>query len=406
MGIIDDFLVAQRSKRQKVYCIGDSMIDEYYDVRVNRISPEFPMPIMVSNTDEPVTRPGGVANVSRQYKHFNVDSTLVCFTDTAAVSVFREAKLNYVPCTTLKSYVPRKRRFLDGKIQVKRWDVEKDIYDLSDADQARRDSLDFTKHLSAPDLVILSDYNKGFFSPDFAQQWIQRYKDSVTLVDPKKGPLDQWKGCKVFKPNAAEARDLSGRTNWKDQCDYFRKVLECECVAITLAGYGVVGWDKDYFEYRPDYSIEPESVVGAGDCFAALFGLAYSLGFSGYDSSKIGFEAGVIYVQRNKNRPVVPAELVPSKVVSAEDLTSRDFKLVLTDGYFDKPLTAEYVEHLNHAKKQGDKLVVALRSSGGSYPDQTAIISNLRSVDFVILSPDENLVTIIKPDVTSCNDRS
>jgi bifunctional ADP-heptose synthase (sugar kinase/adenylyltransferase) len=39
--------------RLKIAVLGDSMIDEYFDVQVKRISPEYPIPILQSECNDP-----------------------------------------------------------------------------------------------------------------------------------------------------------------------------------------------------------------------------------------------------------------------------------------------------------------------------------------------------------------
>jgi len=55
--VVDKFLKNNRNKKIKIHCIGDAIIDEYYNVKVDRISPEHPVPVM-SCQNEHVSRPG------------------------------------------------------------------------------------------------------------------------------------------------------------------------------------------------------------------------------------------------------------------------------------------------------------------------------------------------------------
>jgi bifunctional ADP-heptose synthase (sugar kinase/adenylyltransferase) len=41
--------------------VGDSIVDEYFNVKITRISPEFPTQIMHSNTNIPAAKVPGVA---------------------------------------------------------------------------------------------------------------------------------------------------------------------------------------------------------------------------------------------------------------------------------------------------------------------------------------------------------
>lgn len=404
MEAITNFLFENRCKKLSVHCVGDAMIDEYYNVNVNRISPEFPMPIMLSEDDKPICRPGGAANVAYQLRHFNAWVELICNLDHRAFDLFKEHDVSYTYSATMArdKKLPIKRRFLDNGIQVKRWDIEVKGHGVSEKDY--KFSMDYCidqykRMAPLADIAILSDYDKGFFSDYYAHLWTTTLKQrgTKTIVDPKKGPINKWKFCTVFKPNAAEARELSGLTDHHAQCRFFKQTLDCEHVIITKSGEGLAGiWGKEYFEYTPEDKVYAESVIGAGDCFDAILALALGHGIHVVEAAQIAFEAGKIYVQNKMNRPIVPAELSKTRIVHPDDLASRDFKLVFTNGCFDI-LHAGHLQTLEFAKAKGDKLVVAINSDesvkqlkGDNRPiipeDQRAkILASLRMVDFVVI---------------------
>jgi D-beta-D-heptose 7-phosphate kinase/D-beta-D-heptose 1-phosphate adenosyltransferase len=264
-----------------------------------------------------------------------------------------------------------------------------------------------------PDVVILSDYNKGFFHGDEGSI-LGQYHNSITIVDPKKGPLRKWRGCSIFKPNAKEAFDLSGKTKWKEQAKYFQNELECESVVITDGGRKVSGVHKDkFFCFTPDKQVEVESVIGAGDTFCVFLAMAVGHGFSVPEASEIAWNAGAVYVQNKMNRPIVPAEISANNIVCPEDLASRDFKLVFTNGCFDL-LHEGHLQTLRFAREKGDKLVVALNSDesikrlkGDDRPikpldQRMAVVAALEMVDFVVSFEEDTPLEVIKkikPDV-------
>jgi D-beta-D-heptose 7-phosphate kinase/D-beta-D-heptose 1-phosphate adenosyltransferase len=414
--ILNNFLENNNKKRLKIHCVGDAMIDEYYKVKVNRISPEHPVPVMVCQNDV-VRKPGGSANVAYQFKHLNVDTQLICFYDKIAFSIFSQHNIPSLPLevSNLTCCLPIKRRYLDNGVQVApRHDFEKKLCGLS------LDQIDiFSKSLISlikddlPDVAILSDYDKGFFQSE-KYRILDHYKNVITIVDPKNGPLDKWKGCTIFKPNSKEAESLSGKKNWKDQAKFIQEKIECESVVITFGGEKVAGiWKNDFFVYTPDKQVNVESVIGAGDCFAAFFASAIGHGFNPIEAAEISWTAGSVYVQQRMNRPVVPAELSPDKIVSPDDLTSRDFKLVFTNGCFDI-LHKGHIETLKFCKSKGDKLVVALNSDESikKFKDKLrpivplehrmAVMSAIEFVDFVVCFDQEtplDVIKKIKPDV-------
>jgi D-beta-D-heptose 7-phosphate kinase/D-beta-D-heptose 1-phosphate adenosyltransferase len=94
------------------------------------------------------------------------------------------------------------------------------------------------------------------------------------------------------------------------------------------------------------------------------------------------------------------------------ELKNKSRKIVFTNGCFDI-IHAGHVAYLNKAKQLGDILIVGLNSDssvkklkGNNRPivtedDRAYIISNLKSVDFVVIFSDDtpyNLIGKIKPD--------
>jgi D-beta-D-heptose 7-phosphate kinase/D-beta-D-heptose 1-phosphate adenosyltransferase len=423
-------------KAPRIAVIGDAMIDEYYEVEANRISPEFPIPVMkllkFEDGDFCKRYPGGAANVAYQLKNFNFDVGLFFGEDLEDIFHKNGMKNIYfnkeMPGYINRSRVPVKKRFWDREkdFPLCRIDVEEKNYGIDVnrvngaeyLDEMRKDMTKYAKEFK-PYVTIYSDYDKGMFS-DITEPIIDDLDPSLSIVDPKNGPLSKWKGCTIIKPNAKEAEVMSGETDWKKQADYFHDQTDCTAVVITQAGKGVVGkigYDG-YFEYFPETEVFAESVVGAGDCFTAFLAMCMSHQMDLLDAIKVAFEAGRVYVQRKHNKPVTPKELlkhadsIMSKFATIEELKDRDYKLVFTNGCFD-------IMHLGHlhilekAKSKGDKLVVAINtdesvkmSKGESRPilpleQRKKMIAALECVDFVIEFSEKtpyNLIKEIIPD--------
>lgn len=415
--LVREFLVRNRRRRLQVHCVGDAMVDEYYSVKVNRISPEFPMPIMSSDHASSVKLPGGVANVAYQFRHFNVDARLVCIADDEAEHVFSAYGVTrWDALCRIRGKLPVKQRFLDGDVQVTRRDVEVPLC-MVPPELLEYFLCDYGKVMAAdpsrPDVAVLSDYDKGFFSCE-RQRVLDFYRGCTTVVDPKRGPLSKWKGCTIFKPNAAEAIALTGLTGWADQAKYLRDTLECEAVVITHGGDYVAGVSPDGpFCHKPLRTTAARSVVGAGDCFGAVFAMAVGHGFPVPDAVVIAQVAGGAYVAHKMNRPVCPADLITDGVIAAGDLAARDFKLVLANGCFDI-LHRGHLETLKAAKGLGDRLVVAVNSDasvarlkGPTRPvvpleDRMRVLAALKWVDYVVPFDEDTPLEVIKaarPDV-------
>lgn len=410
--LLVDFLKKDIQNKSRINVIGDSMVDEYHIVDVNRISPEFPIPIYKSDSLEPDNIvPGGAANVAFQFKHFNVSVELISLLDKKANIVCNLNDINTNYSRVLDSItMPTKKRMYADSLPIVRWDIEKENYGLDDI---KKTLLDI--EIPDSDFNIFSDYSKGVF----CCPWFRRFfKNSKSLVDPKNKNLDFWQDCTVLKPNAIEAKQLSDRKNWRDQIDFFINSLRCSSVVITQAGDGVVGKDHDYFEHKYlDIKTNPNSVIGAGDCFGAFLCMALTNGFSLEEASIIAFTAGSFYVTRKLNRPICGAELLSHaeiKIIDEPDiLKNRNFKLVATNGCFDL-LHAGHIETLNYAKKQGDKLCVLVNSDksikelkGESRPILTLdkrlqMLASLDMIDYIISFDEQTPETMLRkfmPDV-------
>lgn len=400
--------------------IGDAMIDEYYDVKIKRISPECPIPIMHSKEHEPKILPGGAANVVHQFKNFNAKVNLGCLLDYKAKRIFEDARINTDYSVNIAHDISRKRRYYSEHIQVARIDIEKNNYGFNHDDLFLKTESLFDKFvLNDFQAVIFSDYGKGIFN-FFKNEYLKKFP--ITVVDPKNGDLTRWRGCTVLKPNQEEALKLSGKDNVRDAGLYLSELLECS-VVITQAAQGISVFEKGGItEIRPTVSpAVAESVIGAGDAFITFLTMAMCRGFSLQESADIAFKAGTLYVLNKHNKPLDRFSIIHSidsigaKVINydeADMLCNRDYKLVFTNGCFDI-MHMGHIDCLKFAKSQGDKLVVGLNSDESvsrlkpgrpimSVKDRASVLAACEYVDYIVVFDDDTPLELIKkisPDV-------
>lgn len=413
--LIIKFLDDVLNKKISINVIGDNIVDEYYDVDVERISPEFPIPVYKSNSMDPSSGliPGGAANVAAQFSFFNVNVELVTLLDKLCQVVYESKgiKTNYSKILG-NIFIPRKRRIYSQNIPLVRHDFEKENYGLDDI---KRQLLDF--NIPDSDFNIFSDYSKGLFCIPWFRKFMQ---NAENIVDPKSNFIDLWEGCTYFKPNSVEAERLSERKNFRDQLEFFMDALKCKGVIITQSGDGVVGKDinQDLFEIRPASKMpSPQSVIGAGDCFVAFVTMALARGFNLQEASTLAFAAGSLYVQKKHNSPLCPVdlfELTGQKLVANPAiLKKRNFTLSFTNGCFDL-LHAGHLSSLSFAKKQGQKLCVAVNSDESvkslkqenrpiiNLNNRIKMLESLEFIDYIVVFDDDtpyDLIDTIRPDV-------
>ena len=396
-------------KKPTVSVVGDTIIDEYYKVSVNRISPEFPIPVMKSHNANPYkTVCGGAANVANQFKYFPVDTKLVTFLNFYAKEVCDSEGINTdfsVSCDSC--LVPIKKRFYHDDHPIMRWDTETFNYGINDLQKA-------LKNLEPPEsnVVIYSDYDKGLFNKKFNMS-----NNGLSLVDPK-SEMRRWNGCGIFKPNYHEACGMTGETEPKKQIEKIIKKIKCNSVVITKSGEGVYGFSpkEGHVLVEPKTQImKPESVIGAGDCFMSFLAMSMACGFTLKKSLEGAFMAGTLYVSNKYNQPLCMADLLrKNKVIrNWEHLAKRNFTLVVTGGCFDV-LHKGHMHSLREAKKHGDRLCVTLNSDesikklkGSKRPimpleSRIEVLKSIEFVDYIVVfneNTPENVLKSLKPDV-------
>lgn len=413
MEIMKNFLRKIEKHKKTIYVVGDPMLDEYFNVKVSRISPEFPTQVMLSSNYKPSkSKPGGAANVCFQLTNFNADVTLFGPLDPKSKVIF-EKNYNF-NCKTypmLDGRIPRKKRFYDGDYALPRWDVEKENYGHKLPNELRKSVFKiFEKSIEAkkPDVVIFSDYGKGVFDEKIAQKYVKlcKKKKIFTIVDPK-NILEAWSDCDIFKPNEKEVKNLSFDNHVLGAGIDIVNKLNCKAVIVTRGGQPpmiverteskpVVSWADEELEIK-----RPQSVIGAGDCFVSFLAMAITHGYSYEEATSIAYKAGSLYVENKYNRPLYPHELTESKFLSGENLAKllkddyfKNKKVAITNGCYDI-IHPGHIHLLKEAKKRADILIVALNSDDSvkrlkgmdrpcnNLEDRISVISGLGCVDLV-----------------------
>lgn len=391
--------------------IGDVLIDEYYQVEVDRISPEFPIPVHHSKNENPTNvLCGGAANVAAQFKNFGVNVNLISLMNSRTQKICESNGIS-----TKNSIIddkinnPIKKRFYKDFHPLIRWDIEQPAFGLQNIDE-HLNKID----LPDADINIFSDYDKGLFSTNWHKKFLTKSK---SLVDPKKN-FKIWENCYLFKPNAVEAKRFVLKDNAEDQLKWIQALLNCENVVITNSGYGVSAIDDDQKIYKvlPHRVLtKPESVIGAGDCFMAFLAMSVGLNMDLLDCLSIAFEAGTNYVANRYNKPLNPSDFfIKDKVITNPAvLKNRDFDLVWSNGCYDI-MHFGHVNSLKYAKSLGTKLCVGVNSDesikrlkGDNRPivplkERVEMLKALDCVDFVVVLEDDfpqNIIEQIKPDV-------
>ncbi len=268
-----------------VAIVGDVMLDSYITGRTERISPEAPVPIL--NLEQREDRLGGAANVALNISSLGAKASLIgLIGDDKDGTTIKglcgtHQKISQHLISDETRVTTRKTRIISQSQHLLRIDEEETHpVGTKTVDQVVS-ILEQIHNDHKIDIVILQDYNKGFFSPDMITNviaWCSE-KGLKTCLDPKKENLLLYKGVTVFKPNLKELSWLLDRpikVNTQDlntSAQLVLDTLDCKQVILTLGSKGVFIKVKDAYHYDKITAKSITDVSGAGDSVLALTSL-------------------------------------------------------------------------------------------------------------------------------------
>jgi rfaE bifunctional protein kinase chain/domain len=267
-----------------VLIIGDVMIDSYLWGKVERISPEAPVPILQVEKRE--IRPGGAANVALNIKSLGA-TPLLCGlvgNDADGSNFIKILQDNELPTEGIVSSPDRvttiKHRIISSAHHMLRVDQEDDrVTNTSELNllKARIDSL-----LDKAHVIIFEDYDKGVLSEELIAYVTDKAnaKGIPTVVDPKKRNFLHYKNCSLFKPNRKELKEgiktdanLNDSKQLEHTVEELMRLLTCDSVLITLSEKGVYWTNKTDHLHISAHHREIADVSGAGDTVISVAAL-------------------------------------------------------------------------------------------------------------------------------------
>src|SRR6185312_6143553 len=201
-----------RFKDARVLVVGDVMLDRFVYGRVSRISPEAPVPVLA--VEREAQSLGGAGNVARNIASLGGQATLIggkCQDEAGARLddlLTRDGRIRNALVTSDRGRTTDKVRYIADQQQVMRADHEAHWRGgetggiLAAARQA----------ISDHDVLVVSDYAKGFLPPALVQGLIAlgREEGKPVIVDPKGAALGHYDGATVITPNKQEAANATG----------------------------------------------------------------------------------------------------------------------------------------------------------------------------------------------------
>ena len=442
----------------KVLVIGDIMLDRFEYGKVERISPEAPVPVFRFEREKQML--GGAGNVVANL------AALGCRTVFTGIigddlngeilsSMLRKAGA-HSHTLKLKNYPTIiKTRYIANNNHLLRADQEASM--PFDETLIPKFQSILEKAVSMADIVLVSDYNKGLINSSVCPLVIEtcRKAGKKIIVDPKGADYSKYAGATLVKPNLKEFSEAVGR-KFDPKSDSFRSDIikgaellfdkyGIENLIVTLSEHGMMlisSLAPDKAMQIPTAAREVFDVSGAGDTSLAALGAALGAGVPIVDAVKLANAASGIVVGKlgtatvtaeelkkainekkdsysaKTDRKILPERKVISLDKAAEivkDLRARHKTIGFTNGCFD----CCHLGHLSSfikAKEACDVLFVAMNSDssvkklkGPSRPIQdektrSLLLASLEYIDYVIIFDEDSpmgIVDSLRPDIVA-----
>ncbi len=297
---------------KKIIVVGDIMIDTYIYGKVNRISPEAPVPVV--NFESRSYHLGGAANVALNIKALGATAFICSF-----VGQDENGKLfnklmgeNHLSTKGVLESDDRmtsvKTRIIGNNQQLLRVDEEITIELNSIMQYNLLEKIKEIVNSEEIDAIIFEDYNKGILTKEIIEQIVDFANENniVTSVDPKMKNFLSYKNVTLFKPNLKELKNglsvdfdyPSNKSAFLEAVAELKEKLNNQYTLITLSENGVYlnGNNKDYF--IPAHYRNIADVSGAGDTVISVATLCLISGLDQKNTAEIANLAGGLVCEK------------------------------------------------------------------------------------------------------------
>ena len=298
-------------KNLNILIIGDVMIDAYLWGKVDRISPEAPVPIVSVNKKE--SRLGGAANVALNIKALNAQPIICAIVGDdkegeELMSLLAKENISNVGIVKLHHrQTTVKTRVIGHNQQILRIDAETDV-EISPSET----NLVLNKfHQILTDTkihaIIFEDYDKGLITNQLIEAVIAIAKEKAipVVVDPKKRNFLAYKNVDVFKPNLKELKeglkidfDPKNLPDLQNAVTLLKNKINAKNIIVTLSELGIYALNDVEGQLTPAHIRNVADVSGAGDTVISVIATCIAAGADIFTAAKLGNLAGGIVCEK------------------------------------------------------------------------------------------------------------
>lgn len=303
---------------QCIGVIGDVMLDRYIYGKVERISPEAPIPIVHWN--ETMLVPGGAGNTAANITALGAQCRLFGITgdDLTRDELIRTLETFNITTDDLiadKRPTTEKTRVLGNHQQIVRIDHEL----VRPIDDAKTDQLCYALEQHADDYsaLLVCDYAKGVVSERLiaCARAIAKKRNIPILADVRPEHRDMYRDLSFITPNRKELSGMVGThigtvDDAKEQgLSLAQKLNTALIVTMSEEGMLIIDHQSGTMTHLPTRAQQVVDVSGAGDTVIATMTLALAAGASPVEAATIANHAASCVVAKLGTATVNQVEL-------------------------------------------------------------------------------------------------
>lgn len=306
-----------------VLIIGDVMMDSYIWGKVDRISPEAPVPVVRITKKE--NRLGGAANVALNVQSLGANP-LICAVigdDSEGDELLGLLKMQNLSDQGILRIKGRattvKTRIIAHNQQIVRVDAETDRNISASNTLLVLEKIRQIISEKNIDAIIFEDYDKGLITGELISNTVSLaiQKGIITVVDPKKRNFHEYKGVNLFKPNLKELKeglktdiDPANMDQVGMAVNKLKKQLGAKALMLTLSERGVYISSEKGQRLIPAHKRDIADVSGAGDTVIATAALCLAAGLDEFQTAEIANLAGGLVCEHVGVVPIDKARLL------------------------------------------------------------------------------------------------
>jgi rfaE bifunctional protein kinase chain/domain len=264
--------------------VGDVMLDRYWFGKVDRISPEAPVPVLAVTSEQ--VRAGGAANVAHNLRVLGAASTLLSVVGNDEAGRKIKQLIDACGVTTLFKTDESIKTIVKMRMMAQNQQLLRVDFDQQPGEEILAQCLsDYETALLSADVVVLSDYGKGGLRHVAKMIELARSAGKPAIVDPKGDDYSRYKGATLITPNMKEFEAVVGpvisEQQFSEKGFALREQLQLDYLLVTRSekGMSLFGSDNTQID-SPAKALEVYDVSGAGDTVIAMMALSICQKFS------------------------------------------------------------------------------------------------------------------------------